>query len=161
MSGSLDIMENMTYDELQEGDSATYERTLTEDDLVLFAAASGDVNPVHLDPEYAAQSVYKERIAHGMWSGSLVSAALATVMPGPGSIYREQSLSFRRPVRLGDTLTVNLRVIRKARQNLVFFSCDVRNQNGEQIAVGEAKAIAPTTKLSLKKPRLPRITIEY
>jgi acyl dehydratase len=161
MSDPLDILENTTYDELQEGDSATYSRTLTEDELVLFAAVSGDVNPVHLDPEYAATTVYQERIAHGMWSGSLVSAALATVLPGPGSIYREQSLSFKRPVRLGDTVTVNLKVSRKARQNLVFFSCDVRNQNGEQIAVGDAKVIAPTQKMSVPKPRLPRITIEH
>lgn len=161
MSDTLDILENTTYDELQEGDSATYARTLTEDELVLFAAVSGDVNPVHLDPEYAATTVYQERIAHGMWSGSLVSAALATVLPGPGSIYREQSLTFKRPVRLGDTVTVNLKVIRKARQNLVFFSCDVRNQNGEQIAVGDAKVIAPTQKMSVPKPRLPGITIEH
>jgi len=161
MSDTLDIMENITYDELQEGDSATYERTLTEDVLVLFAAVSGDVNPVHLDPEYAAGTEYKERIAHGMWSGSLVSAALATVMPGPGSIYREQNLTFKQAARLGDTLTVNLKVIRKARMNLVFLSCDVRNQNGEQIAIGEAKVIAPAKKLSVPKPRLPRIIIEY
>lgn len=160
MSDTLDILENITYEELQEGDSATYVRTLTEDELVLFAAVSGDVNPVHLDSEYAAESEYRERIAHGMWSGSLISAALATVMPGPGTIYREQSLSFRRPVRLDDTLTVNLKVVSKGRRNLVIFSCDVRNQNDEQIVFGDAKVIAPTQKMSFNKPRLPRIIIE-
>ena len=160
MSDNLDILENITYDELQEGDSATYVRTLTEDELVLFAAVSGDVNPVHLDSEYAAESNYRERIAHGMWSGSLISAALATVMPGPGTIYREQSLSFRQPVKLDDTLTVNLKVVSKGRRNLVIFSCDVRNQTNEQIVFGDAKVIAPTQKMSFNKPRLPKITIE-
>jgi acyl dehydratase len=160
MSDTLDILENITYDELQENDSATYVRTLTEDELVLFAAVSGDVNPVHLDSEFAAESVFRERIAHGMWSGSLISAALATVMPGPGTIYLEQSLSFKRPVKLDDTLTVNLKVISKERKNRVVFLCDVRNQNDEQVVVGDAKVIAPTQKMSFTRPRLPKITIE-
>ena len=161
MSDTLDILENITYDELQEGDSATYIRTLTEDELVLFAAVSGDVNPVHLDSEFAAESVFKERIAHGMWSGSLISAALATVMPGPGTIYLEQSLSFKRPVKLDDTLTVNLKVISKERKSRVIFSCDVRNQNDEQVVFGDAKVIAPTQKMSFNKPQLPKIIIEH
>ncbi|TGN41556.1 MaoC/PaaZ C-terminal domain-containing protein [Marinobacter confluentis] len=160
MSDSLDILENITYDELQEGDSATYVRTLTEDELVLFAAVSGDVNPVHLDSEFAAESIFRERIAHGMWSGSLISAALATVMPGPGTIYLEQSLAFKRPVKLDDTLTVNLKVTSKDRKNRVTLACDVRNQNGEQVVSGDAKVIAPTQKLSFHKPQLPRITID-
>lgn len=161
MNESLDILENITYDELQEGDSATYVRTLTEDELVLFAAVSGDLNPVHLDPEFAAQSLFQERIAHGMWSGSLISAALATVMPGPGTIYLEQSLSFKRPVKLDDTLTVHLKVASKDRKNRVVLSCDVRNQNDEQVVVGDARVIAPTQKLTFNKPQLPKITIEY
>lgn len=161
MSDTLDILENITYEELQEGDSATYVKTLTENELVLFAAVSGDVNPLHLDSEFAAESIYQERIAHGMWSGSLISAALATVMPGPGTIYLEQSLSFRRPVKLDDTLTINLKVISKERRNRIIFSCDVRNQNDEQVVSGDAKVIAPTQKMSFSKPRLPKITIEY
>lgn len=161
MSETPDTLENFTYDELKEGDSATFSRTLTEDELVLFAAVSGDVNPVHLDSEFAAESMFKERIAHGMWSGSLISAALATVMPGPGTIYLEQSLSFKRPVKLTDTLTVKLTVLKKEPKNRVVFDCDVRNQKDEKVVVGEAKVIAPTQKLSLKKPRIPKITIEH
>ncbi|MEX2475952.1 MaoC/PaaZ C-terminal domain-containing protein [Marinobacter sp.] len=159
MSDTQETLENITYNELNEGDTATFTRTLTEDDLVLFAAVSGDVNPVHLDSEFAADSMFKERIAHGMWSGSLISAALATVMPGPGTIYLEQSLSFKRPVKLDDTLTVELTVIRKEPKNRVAFQCEVHNQNQEQVVSGEAKVIAPTKKMSLKKPRLPKITI--
>jgi len=160
MSDTLDILENITYDELNEGDSATFTRTLTEDELVLFAAVSGDVNPVHLDSEFAAESMFKERIAHGMWSGSLISAALATVMPGPGTVYLEQSLAFKRPVKLDDTLTVTLSVLRKGRRNRVVFQCEVLNQNGEKVVTGEAKVVAPSEKISLRKPRLPKITIE-
>ncbi|WP_372965527.1 MaoC/PaaZ C-terminal domain-containing protein [Marinobacter sp.] len=160
MSEILETLENITYDELNEGDSATFTRTLTEDELVLFAAVSGDVNPVHLDSAFAAESMFKERIAHGMWSGSLISAALATVMPGPGTIYLDQTLSFKRPVKLDDTLTVTLTVLQKSPKNRVTLSCDVRNQNNEQVVAGEAKVIAPSEKISLQKPRLPKITIQ-
>ncbi len=160
MTDSANTLDNITYDELNEGDSATFTRSLTEDELVLFAAVSGDVNPVHLDADFAAESMFKERIAHGMWSGSLISAALATVMPGPGTIYLEQSLSFRRPVKIGDTLTVKLTVVRKEPKNRVQLLCEVSNQKDQLVVSGEAKVIAPTEKVSLPKPALPKITIE-
>jgi 3-hydroxybutyryl-CoA dehydratase len=159
MSVTLNTLENIPYEELKEGDSATFSRTLTRDELVLFAAVSGDVNPVHLDAAFAAESMFKERIAHGMWSGSLISAALATVMPGPGTIYLEQSLAFKRPVKLGDTLTITLTVLRKEPRNRVLLACNVCNQHGEQVVAGEAKVIAPTDKVSLQKPSLPEISI--
>jgi acyl dehydratase len=160
MSDTLDTLENITYSELNEGDTATFTRTLSEDQLVLFAAVSGDVNPVHLDSEFAAESIFKERVAHGMWSGGLISAALATVMPGPGTIYLEQSLTFRRPVKLDDTLTVQLTVLRKEPKGRVVIECDVRNQNNQKVVTGEARVIAPNEKMSLLKPDLPKITIE-
>jgi len=159
MSGTLDTLENITYNELNEGDTATFTRTLTETELVLFAAVSGDVNPVHLDPEFAAGSIFKERVAHGMWSGALISAALATVMPGPGTVYLEQKLSFKRPVKLDDTLTVNLTVMRKDPKNRVVFRCNVTNQNNQKVVTGEARVIAPSEKVSLLKATLPKITI--
>lgn len=160
MTDTLDTLENITYEELNEGDTATFTRTLSEEVLVLFAAVSGDVNPVHLDAEFAANSMFGERIAHGMWSGSLISAALATVMPGPGTIYLDQSLSFKRPVKLDDTLTVNLTVLQKKPKNRVVFQCVVTNQNNQKVVTGEAKVIAPTEKVCLYKPALPEITIE-
>ena len=159
MSATLTTLDNITYDELKEGDAATFTRTLTRDELVLFAAVSGDVNPLHLDADFAAATLFKERIAHGMWSGSLISGALATVMPGPGTIYLEQSLAFKRPVRLGDTLSITLTVLRKEPRNRVVLGCQVCNQRGEQVVVGEAKVIAPTEKLSLPRPSLPAISI--
>ena len=152
-------LENITYDELSVGDSASFSRTLTEQDLVLFAAVSGDVNPVHLDEAFAATTPFKERIAHGMWSGSLISAALATVLPGPGTIYLGQSLAFKRPVKLGDTLTVKLEVLEKQDKNRVVISCSVTNQKGEEVVAGEAKVMAPTAKVSVSAPALPAINI--
>lgn len=156
----METLENIVYDDLHVGDTASFTRSLTEEELVLFAAVSGDVNPVHLDADFAADSMFKERIAHGMWSGSLISAALATVMPGPGTIYLEQSLSFKRPVKLDDTLTVKLTITSKERKNRVTIACKVVNQRDETVVAGEAKVIAPTERLSLPRPQLPRITIE-
>lgn len=156
----MQALENITYDELHTGDYATFTKTLTEEELVLFAAASGDVNPVNLDADFASNTTFKERIGHGMWSGSLISAALSTVMPGPGTIHLEQQLKFNMPVKLGDTLTVKLSIKEKLERSRVAFDCQVHNQDEELVVSGEAIVIAPTEKVSLEKPTLPRIKIE-
>ncbi len=153
------LLVNKTYEEIQVGDTATLERALTEKELVLFAAVSGDVNPVHLDAEFAKTTMFGEQIAHGMWSGSLISAALATVLPGPGTIYLGQELSFRRPVKLADTLTVTLTVKEKLSKNRVVIDTLVTNQNDEKVVVGTATVMAPTEKSELQAPELPAITI--
>lgn len=155
----MEVLENLTYDELNVGDSATYSRTLTEEELILFAAVSGDVNPIHIDANYASQSIFKERVAHGMWSGALISAALATVMPGPGTIYLEQSLKFKAPVKLQDVLSVTLTVTEKLPRGRVVFECKVTNQAGEVVVEGSSKVIAPAVKQVLDRPSLPRIII--
>lgn len=155
----MTVLVNKTYDEIQVGDTATLERALTEKELVLFAAVSGDVNPVHLDADFAKTTMFGEQIAHGMWSGSLISAALATVLPGPGTIYLGQELSFRRPVKLADTLTVTLTVKEKLSKNRVVIDTLVTNQNEEKVVVGTATVMAPTEKSELQAPELPAITI--
>lgn len=160
MDNSEKNLKNVTYDELGVGDCATFSRTLTENDLILFAAVSGDVNPLHLDADYAEGTAFKGRIAHGMWSGALISAALATTLPGPGTIYLEQNLAFRLPVKLGDALTVKLTVVEKLPRNRVVIDCDVRNQNDRQVVSGTAKVVAPTESLNLKAPTIPNISIE-
>lgn len=99
-------IENRTFDEISIGDSASLTRTLSRDDIALFAVMSGDLNPAHLDERYAAGSTFHRIIAHGMWGGALVSAVLGTRLPGPGTIYLGQDLRFRKPVGLGDTITV-------------------------------------------------------
>lgn len=155
----MTVLVNKTYEEIEVGQTATLERALTEKELVLFAAVSGDVNPVHLDAEFAKTSMFGEQIAHGMWSGSLISAALATVLPGPGTIYLGQELSFRRPVKLADTLTVTLTVKEKLSKNRVVIDTLVTNQNDEKVVVGTATVMAPTEKAELEAPELPPITI--
>ncbi|HEY1385377.1 MAG TPA: MaoC family dehydratase [Dongiaceae bacterium] len=91
-------------DELSEGMSAIFTKTVTEADIVLFAGISGDTNPVHLDEQFAKATMFKGRIAHGMLTAAFISAVLGAKLPGPGSIYLSQSLKFKAPVRIGDTV---------------------------------------------------------
>ncbi len=97
-------------DELEVGMTAEIVRTVTEQQIELFAAASGDDNPVHMDEDYAAQTAFRGRIAHGLLSASFVSAVVGTRLPGPGSLYLGQTLSFHKPVRIGDVVTARVTV---------------------------------------------------
>ena len=136
---------NVTFDEIAIGDTATYTRLITNQEVEAFAAISGDHNPLHLDPDYAATTPFGECIAHGMLTGALISAAIAMQLPGPGSVYLNQSLQFRAPVFLGDTLTVTLEVTEKhGKRPWVTLSCTVENQDGKTVAKGEAQVVAPT-----------------
>lgn len=154
-------LQNFTYDELSIEQTAQYSKTLTEQDLVLFAATSGDLNPLHLDADYAATTAYQERIAHGAWTSALISAAIAQQLPGPGSVYISQEVSYRLPVKLGDTITVNLTVTdKKDRRQMVTINTTAVNQAGKTVARGSAVVIAPTEKLSLTAPVLPTISID-
>ncbi|WP_101756586.1 MaoC/PaaZ C-terminal domain-containing protein [Oceanicoccus sp. KOV_DT_Chl] len=156
----MSTLQNVTYDEITIGQTASYSKTLSEDDLVMFAAVSGDVNPVHLDAEFAASTMFQERIGHGAWTGSVISAALALELPGPGTIYLGQSLSFRAPVKIGDTVTVELEVTAKNdAKKFVTLNTTAINQHGKTVAKGSAEVMAPTEKLVLPKPVLPAITI--
>lgn len=156
----MSTLENYTYDEISIGQSASYSKTLTEDDLVLFAAVSGDTNPVHLDAEFAATTRFKERIGHGAWTGAILSAAIALNLPGPGTIYRGQTLTFRAPVKVGDTVTIHLEVTDKRDdKKIVTMDCKAVNQNGKTVAKGVAEVVAPSEKLSLPEPALPDIKI--
>lgn len=153
-------LENFPISELSVGLAKTYRKTLTEKDIFLFAACSGDLNPVHLDKTYAATTAFGEPIAHGMWTGALISAAVATQLPGPGSVYRSQNLTFKNPVKVGDTVTVTLTVSEiKERVRLVMLECEAHNQDGKLIAKGVAEVIAPAEKQVLKMPELPEIKI--
>lgn len=156
----MTILENFTYDEISLGQTAEYVRTVTERDVTLFAAMSGDINPVHLDEEFARTTRFGGRIAHGMMTGALVSAALACVLPGPGTIYLNQSLRFTAPVKIGDAITVRLKVIAmRDDRRFVTLDCEAVNHNGEAVATGTAEVIAPREKMKLKAPELPAITL--
>jgi len=150
---------NFTYDALEVGQKASYAKQEEERDIQLFAALSGDRNAVHLDAEYAAGTLFKERIAHGMFSGALISAAIACELPGPGTIYLGQQLKFTRPVKLGDSLTVELEILEKLPKNRVRIATRVFNQNAEQVVDGEAEVLAPKQSLAIELPELPPITI--
>lgn len=142
---------NIPFDQLETGLQRQYSKTLTERDLQLFAETSGDYNPVHLNADYAASTAFGERIAHGMWSGALISAAIATTLPGPGSVYRSQTLKFSKPVKLGDTITITLTVTDKRdRVKLVTIDCEGKNQRGETVVKGEAEVIASAEALSFE-----------
>ncbi len=153
------VLENIIYDELQDNDYATFTKTLSEESLILFAASSEHITLDSLDPEKIRNSVYREDIGYGMWASSLISNAFSKVMPGPGSIYLEQNLTFNTPVQLGDTLTVKLTVKEKQEHNRVIFLCDVQNQNSETVVTGEAIVIAPSEKISLEQETLPKVSI--
>lgn len=156
----MDTLENFTFDEISIGQTASYSKTISERDIILFAAVSGDVNPVHLDPEFAAGTMFKEQIAHGMWTGAIVSAALALTLPGPGAIYLNQNLSFRAPVKIGDTITVKLTVTEKREdKKYLTLDCNIVNQHDKTVALGTAQVIAPTHKMRIPAPQLPPIAI--
>ena len=146
MSNATEIT-NLTFDEINVGDTADYSRLVTNREVELFAAVSGDHNPVHLDPEYAATTQFGECIAHGMLTGAFISAAIAMELPGPGTIYLGQTLQFRSPVTLGDTLTVSLEITDKhSSRPWLTISTIVRNQNDKEVARGEATVMAPAKK---------------
>lgn len=156
----LDVIENRTFDEIQVGDSATLSRTLRPEDIQLFAVISGDMNPTHVDPEFAASSQFREVVGHGMWGGLLFSNILGTQFPGPGTIYVEQSLHFERPVRIGDTLTVTVTCTRKFEHNHhLLLDCRCVNQEGELVIHGHAEVAAPTEKVKRARVALPEIRL--
>lgn len=150
---------NTPYDDLVVGQTASYSKTVEERDIQLFAAVSGDHNPVHLDAEYAAGTMFKERIAHGMFSGALISAAVACELPGPGTIYIGQTMRFTLPVKLGDTLTVRLEILEKLPKFRVRVATRVFNQRDELVVDGEAEILAPRKPQTVELTELPPITI--
>lgn len=145
-------IENKTFNEISIGDSAKIYRTLKEEDIALFAAMSGDVNPSHVDPKFARSDLFHQVIAHGMWVGALLSTVLGTELPGPGTLYLDQSLHFKHPVMVGDTLTIQVTVTKKKKtQHVVELDCLCTNQNEHTILTGTAIVIAPTTKIKREK----------
>jgi phosphotransacetylase/acyl dehydratase len=156
----VDFIENRTFDELALGDRATLARTLTRADIELFAVMSGDVNPAHLDDEYARSDIFHKIIAHGMWGGALISTVLGTVLPGPGTIYLGQTLRFRRPVAVGDTVTVTVSVAAKdPERRRVTLECLCTNQDGEAVITGSAEVIAPAEKVKRPRVTLPQVLL--
>lgn len=153
-----EIIENKTFDEIHLGDSARLVRTLTKADIEGFAAVSGDTNPTHLDSDYAGNTMFHEIVGHSMWSGSLISSLLGNSLPGIGTVYLDQKLHFKGPVRLGDTLTVTVKALAKNNSDRsVTFDCLVVNQRQEAIATGEATVLPPPKKMRREKIHVPHM----
>lgn len=146
-----------TFDEISVGQTASFDKQVEELDIQMFSAVSGDVNPVHLDEEFAAGTLFGGRIAHGMLTGAIISAALAMELPGPGTIYLGQTLRFSRPVKIGDRITAHLEVTAKRNdKKIITLACEVTNQDGKVVASGEAQVMASPEKLLVDRPQLPR-----
>ena len=132
------------FEDLSIGQSAEYAKTITEADVLLFVAVSGDDNPVHINAEYAETTMFKGRIAHGMLSAGFISTVLGTRLPGPGTIYLGQNLKFKAPVRIGDTVTAKVTVtaLDPAKKRVTLSTvCTVK---GKVVIDGEAVVMAPS-----------------
>ena len=156
----LVTVRNRTFDEIAIGDSATIERTLSTQDIELFAVLSGDVNPQHLDAEFAASTPFHGVIAHGMLGGALISAVLGTRLPGPGTIYLGQTLKFLAPVRIGDQLRISVTVsARDEERKRLQLACECVNQDGTLVISGEADVLAPTERIERARTTLPNVSM--
>ncbi len=151
-----EFLENHPFAEIRVGDSASLVRNVTNRDIQLFAAVSGDVNPAHVDALYAKSSHFHEIIAHGMLGASLISTVLGTRFPGPGTIYLGQSLKFLKPVHIGETLTVTVTVksLDDVKRRLILDTRCV-DQAGDVVIEGEAEVMAPAEKMRIHRTELP------
>jgi acyl dehydratase len=128
-------------DEFEPGQHATFTKTFTEDDVQRFIAITGDVNPLHVDDAFAASTRFGRRVLHGMLTASLFSTMVGMLLPGTGAIYRSQSLSFLRPVYVGDTVTAHfvVRSIDRAKHRLTIDAW-IENAEGERVVEGVCEA---------------------
>jgi len=133
-----------TIDTIQIGDSATFTKTVSESDVYMYAGISGDFNPAHINAVEAGKSIFGERIAHGMLTASFISTVLGTALPGPGTVYLSQELSFKRPVKFGDTIEAKVEVIEKIEEkNRIIVRTTCTNQHGELVIDGKAIVMPP------------------
>lgn len=133
-----------TIDTIQIGDSATFTKTVSESDVYMYAGISGDFNPAHINAVEAEKGIFGERIAHGMLTASFISTVLGTSLPGPGTIYLSQELSFKRPVKFGDTIEAKVEVIEKIEEkNRLIVRTTCTNQHGELVIDGKAMVMPP------------------
>ena len=151
-----DLVENRPFSELKVGDSVSVTRTVTLDDLRLFAAATGDANPSMIDPKFADSSIYREVVANGMWSGAMLVNLLGSQLPGLGTILVDQNLRFLRPIMVGDTAAFKVTVERKyERTQHVLFDAEVVLENGLRAISGTLEVLAPSEKIIRPRASIP------
>ena len=132
-----------TYDEIQVGDKAKVEKTISETDVYLFAGITGDLNPAHVNEEVMKNTKFGGRIAHGILAAGFISAVLGMHLPGPGTIYLSQKLDFKGAVRIGDTIRAEVEVIEKLEKGRIRLKTNCYIQDGTLVTEGEALVIAP------------------
>ncbi len=137
-------MIGLKINELKIGQKSTYTKTISETDVYLFAGISGDINPAHINDEYAKNTIFKTRIAHGILTASLISAVIGMQLPGPGTIYVSQTLKFTAPVYFGDTISASVKIKEIFEENnRVSLITYCKNQNNDFVLKGEAMVIPP------------------
>jgi 3-hydroxybutyryl-CoA dehydratase len=133
------MQKELTYEEIQVGDSAVFSKTISEFDIYAFAGITGDFNPMHINEEFADTTIFRDRIAHGLLTGSFISTVLGMKLPGPNSIYLSQSFKFTAPVKIGDTISAKVEVIEKQdHKKFIKLKTQVFNQRNEMVVDGEA-----------------------
>lgn len=132
-------MKVMKYSEISLGQTAEVVHTVTEEDIQVFGDLSGDYNPLHFNEEWASTTIFKGRIAHGLLTASFISTAIGMKLPGPGTIYLGQKINFKRPVRIGDTITALVEVVDKNddKQHIIL-KTTCTNQDGKVVLDGDA-----------------------
>lgn len=137
-------MKGLTINELNIGDKDSFEKTISESDVYLYAGITGDLNPAHINQREAETTMFKGRIAHGMLTAGFISAVLGMKLPGPGTIYLGQELKFTAPVKFGDTINAEVEVIeKKEEKNIIKLSTICTNQDGVVVLKGIATVMPP------------------
>lgn len=133
------MQKELTYEDIVIGDTAVFSKTISEFDIYQFAGITGDFNPMHIDEEFADTTIFEDRIAHGLLTGSFISTVLGMKLPGPNSIYLSQSFKFTAPVKVGDTIKAIVEVIEKRDdKRLIKLKTQVWNQRKQMVVDGEA-----------------------
>jgi 3-hydroxybutyryl-CoA dehydratase len=138
MKGSVVLTVDLSLSQIKIGDKAELSKTINDKDVYNFAKLSMDFNPIHVNKDYASNTIFKKRIVHGMLSASLISAVIGTKLPGQNTIYLEQKLKFIAPVFIGQTITAQVTVKEKNNKGVIVLKTEVINQNGQTVIEGEA-----------------------
>lgn len=132
---------NLTIYKIKIGQTAEFLKLITQEDIKNFARLTGDYNPIHLDDQYAKNTIFKKKIAHGLLTASFISTVIATKLPGPGSIYLDQSLKFLAPVYIGEQIRIFVKVIKKNTEKRIVTLSTEAHVGKKKVITGEARIL--------------------